>query len=178
MKLKKWALIPLAFLIVAAGLLVVIPSLKYQIYKALPVSARFWISSAASDKFLVGMIFFVEDNDRLMLVRHTYQDRWGLPGGWMEKGESIEEAAQREFHEEFGIQADQAKILRVQAVKSKPVIDIALSLHLAGTPTPDQLEVKQIQFFPLNALPPDIIATHKPYIEEYLRMHQSPSQTP
>ena len=168
MKRMKLLIFAAAHVIMGLVVLVAVPSLKFRIYRRLPVSLRFRISSVMSDKFLVGMVFFVEDKGRLMLVRHTYQDRWDLPGGWLEHGESIEDGARREIREEFGIEADDAKILKMNAVKSKPVIDVALSLHLLGTPRADQLEVRRIKFFPLDALPEDILRTHKPYIEESL----------
>lgn len=145
------------------------PSLKFKIYNWLPASLRFQISSAMSDHFLVGMIFFIEKDGCLMLVKHTYQNTWGLPGGWLEHGETIEEGARREIREEFGVDSDSPQILRTNAVKSKPVIDVALSLHLLGVPRPDQLEVKTAKFFPLDSLPDNIIRTHKPYINEYLK---------
>lgn len=178
MKPVKLLIFAGALAILGLVLLVAVPSLKFHIYKRLPVSLRFRISSAMSDKFLVGMVFFVEDKGRLMLVKHTYQDQWGLPGGWLEHGETIEEGARREIREEFGIDADDAKILKTNAVKSKPVIDVALSLHLLGTPRADQLEVRKIKFFPIDALPDDILRTHKPYIEEYLNRSASNDTPP
>jgi 8-oxo-dGTP pyrophosphatase MutT (NUDIX family) len=46
--------------------------------------------------------------DRLLLVRHTYGDRrWDLPGGALKRGEAPLSAAQREMHEELGVQTSQ-----------------------------------------------------------------------
>jgi 8-oxo-dGTP pyrophosphatase MutT (NUDIX family) len=44
--------------------------------------------------------------DRILLVRHTYGDRrWDLPGGAMKRREDPLSAAQREMHEELGIES-------------------------------------------------------------------------
>jgi 8-oxo-dGTP diphosphatase len=48
-------------------------------------------------------VIFVDDHDRLMLVRPTYKDYWDIPGGYVEPGETPREACVREVAEELGI---------------------------------------------------------------------------
>lgn len=45
------------------------------------------------------------DGGELLLVRHEGVDLWVLPGGQADDGEQFREAAQRELHEEAGIDA-------------------------------------------------------------------------
>jgi 8-oxo-dGTP pyrophosphatase MutT (NUDIX family) len=109
----------------------------FSIYKHLPKLMRWSISYALSSKFLVGMIFFVEKDGRLLLVRHAYQKAWSLPGGWLKKGETIEEGARREIKEEFGASITNIEILKTEAVKSKPVIEIAVGCRFVEPPKAD-----------------------------------------
>lgn len=47
--------------------------------------------------------FVTDDHHRLLLVHRRDNDRWALPGGAIELGESVAQAAIREVREETGI---------------------------------------------------------------------------
>jgi ADP-ribose pyrophosphatase YjhB (NUDIX family) len=48
----------------------------------------------------------VNDQDRLLLIRRSDNDNWALPGGAMDPGESISDAAIRETKEESGVDCE------------------------------------------------------------------------
>lgn len=48
----------------------------------------------------------VDDSGRVLLIRRTDNENWSLPGGAMEIGESIAQAAIRETKEETGIDCE------------------------------------------------------------------------
>lgn len=54
---------------------------------------------------LVASLFIVNDGNELLLVKETKVDKYGLPGGKVENGESMREAALRECLEETGLTA-------------------------------------------------------------------------
>lgn len=50
----------------------------------------------------VGVRLLLCAGDRVLLVKHTYQASWYLPGGGVQRGETLEQAARREAAEELG----------------------------------------------------------------------------
>jgi ADP-ribose pyrophosphatase YjhB (NUDIX family) len=53
-----------------------------------------------------GVGVFVRCNERVVLVRSTYQSWWGLPGGRVDRGETPRAAAARELREETSVAVD------------------------------------------------------------------------
>jgi 8-oxo-dGTP pyrophosphatase MutT (NUDIX family) len=53
---------------------------------------------------LVGVRLILMDGEQVLLVKHSYESRWNLPGGTVKKGETLEAAVRREAAEELGAQ--------------------------------------------------------------------------
>lgn len=49
------------------------------------------------------MCLVLNDAGEVLLVKNSYRRRWSLPGGWVDPGESFEDAVVREVAEETGV---------------------------------------------------------------------------
>ena len=72
-------------------------------------------------RIAIGCAAWVFDpvNQKALLIRRSDNKRWAVPGGYMEPGESVTEACEREVMEEAGIRV---KATRLVAVYSNPHI--------------------------------------------------------
>jgi len=65
---------------------------------------------------LVGVGSIIIENDRVVLVKRAHppiQGQWSIPGGVLEVGEFVRDAAIREAHEETGLIVEPAELLGV-----------------------------------------------------------------
>jgi 8-oxo-dGTP diphosphatase len=75
-------------------------------------------------------LILVEDG-RVLLVRHVHpdgRDFWCFPGGGVERGERVAEAARREAREELGIDVELLGVAHVQELPERgPLLDVFLT---------------------------------------------------
>jgi len=98
----------------------------------------------------------IRDDKFVMLVRHGYAPGWMLPGGGVERGETIYEAAVRELREETGLEAREEPHLHGFFLNPQfPGDHVAVFVvrQLAMSDFKPSLEIREARFFPLNALP-------------------------
>jgi ADP-ribose pyrophosphatase YjhB (NUDIX family) len=102
----------------------------------------------------------VDDEDRVILLRRGFdpgRGRWTFPGGFVDLGESVEEAAHRETDEELGIAIELGRLVGVYSRADDRVVLIVFLARALGRPqtTPEAIEVRP---FARSELPWDELA--------------------
>lgn len=139
-----------------------------------------WIRSKVGHDTIIlnfsGAIITNEKGEILLQKRSDKEDVWGLPGGAVEIGESIEETAIRELKEETGLDI---KVEYLVGVYSKyftqyPNGDVAQSICHAfkGTVTGglisiDNNETFDLQFFGKNNIPKLFVQQHADILNDF-----------
>ena len=118
---------------------------------------------------IVGVRVFMVKDGKLLLVKHSYQDLWFLPGGGVKRGETIEEAVRREAREEVGAKLGDVKLFgiftNVAEGKSDHIVVFTCSsfeIHANKSG-----EIEDCKFFAFDNLPENISPGQKRRIEEY-----------
>jgi 8-oxo-dGTP pyrophosphatase MutT (NUDIX family) len=63
----------------------------------------------------VGVLFYTKDTNRnLYLLRNQKEQVWGIPGGKVERGETLLDALERECREEVGFWPENAKLYPIE----------------------------------------------------------------
>jgi ADP-ribose pyrophosphatase YjhB (NUDIX family) len=131
----------------------------------------FW--SRLSRGKTLGVRVIARDADGgVMLVRHTYLKGWWLPGGGVDRGETVEDAAVRELREEAGLKAtSRPRLLSIHSNErffpGDHVLIFAVDAH-EPTQSSSRHEIAEARFFPLESLPEDLNRGSGQRLIEYL----------
>jgi 8-oxo-dGTP diphosphatase len=89
-----------------------------------------------------------------------FEAQWALPGGFIDKGERLVEAAQREMEEETGVQVAQEELQQLAAFGTPGrdprgwTISIVFWVHVpTGAHVQAGDDAAAVRWWPLNALP-------------------------
>lgn len=115
----------------------------------------------------------LRDGKEVLLVRHTYAPGWLLPGGGVDRGETIYQAAIREVIEEGAITPKEEPVLHGMFLNDRQfpgdhVACFVLRKFHAGEFKPG-LEIAEARFFSIDALPEGTTGGTRRRIDEVVR---------
>jgi 8-oxo-dGTP diphosphatase len=139
-----------------------------RIWKLLRGSFQWYILWLAHDKFIIGVSGVVlNDAGEILLLRHRYwkAGSWGLPSGYTNKSERLEEALAREVREETRYSIETLRQLRlVSGYKLRLEVSF-LGRITGGTLKIDPNEVLEARFFPPTQLPDGLLESHRELVK-------------
>ncbi len=124
-------------------------------------------------------VLIINDNRQVMLQLRADNHFWGIPGGAMELGETLEETARREVLEETGIIINNPKFFSLFSGENQHflypnkdevyyVIAVYIVTDYSGEISPNPEESEDVKFFDVENLPQNINPTDRPVIKEFL----------
>ena len=126
-------------------------------------------------------VLILDQHNGLLLQHRKDNHQWGLIGGSMEVGESLEDTARREAFEETGLELSELEWfdlfsgldLIYQCPNGDIVVNVVavyIAQSFRGKLKPDQSEANDLRFFPLTDLPTELSPPDRPVIKQYLRL--------
>ena len=124
--------------------------------------------------FTIGCFGVILRNKKILLVHRRDYDVWVMPGGGIEKSESLKECVKREVFEETGYRVSVGPLTGIYfKPKRSDLIFTFLCDILSGRPRLNK-EAQAIEFFPVNRLPRNMPANTKERIRDASRFKGKP----
>jgi 8-oxo-dGTP pyrophosphatase MutT (NUDIX family) len=114
----------------------------------------------------------VDGEGKVLLIKHTYTPGWYLPGGGIERGETAEQALERELMEEAGVRMTaRARLLSFHSndalFRGDHVLIYRIDAFETGEPSQTG-EIEEIAWFSPDALPDDVTRATRRRLAEAL----------
>jgi len=120
----------------------------------------------------VGVLVFNNRNEVLLGQRHSRigDKTWALPGGKVEKGETVMEAAKRELLEEVGMIAEKTRFISVafETFYGLDYMTFGVVATAKGKPQEKEKAIGSWKWFPLINLNISLFAPSERIIRNYL----------
>ncbi len=115
-------------------------------------------------------LILIQD-EKIVLVQHSYQPGWHIPGGGVKRGETLEQAVRREAREELGATLRRVRLQGLythfgEHKSDHLVLFVCEDFSLTGK---RDAEIERLEFFPVRSLPKGLSKSSGRRVEEYLR---------
>ncbi len=121
---------------------------------------------------ILGVNVAIIQEGKILLTKRRDFEVWCLPGGEVEAGESLAEAAIREAHEEVGLTIGLERLVgihsRPQWLATGGHVVLLSAKILAGELKTQPEEVIEARFFAVDELPTELLLGHRQQIEDAL----------
>ena len=111
-------------------------------------------------------------NDKILLTKRKDFEVWCMPGGRVEDGETVTQAAIRETLEETGLEVELTGVVGIYSIpKAKAwcnLIILFTARPAGGYMKSQESEVDEVRFFPIDEIPRELLWGHRQRISDAL----------
>ncbi|GHO83482.1 NUDIX domain-containing protein [Dictyobacter formicarum] len=157
-----------------------INQLLLRLWKLLRGRPQWYFLWFVHSKFIVGVSGVIFDEQgRILLLRHRFwmQAAWGLPGGYANRNERLEDTLRREVLEETGYSIQVTSLIRVVSGYRLRLEASYRGTFLGGREQLDNREVLEARFFKPDELPAGLLPSQREIIKLSLSSPPGPPAT-
>jgi ADP-ribose pyrophosphatase YjhB (NUDIX family) len=140
-----------------------------KFWRSLPPRIRRWSMRLTHARFTVtaGALIF-NDAGQILLLKHRFRagSGWGLPGGFLEKGEQPLDALRRELREEIALELEDVEIFAARSFKKPRQVEVLFRGRANGAVTPRTMEVERAEWFSTASLPDGLPRDQRRLVEQ------------
>lgn len=114
----------------------------------------------AVPRFRIGVFAVVHEHGRVLLARRRDSGWWNLPGGGLERGETVDEGAVREVLEETELLVEVERLIGVYSKPQSEEVVLTFACRVVGGSLAETDESTEFGWWPPDQLPPRTLPKH------------------
>ena len=146
------------------------------IWRTIPRFLRLKIIRLTQTKFTVSVAAVIFDAEgKVLLLDHVLRpgSGWGIPGGFVNRGEQPAVAIEREIHEETGLRLENIKLFRARIINKH--VEFIFQAQAKGAGEVKSREILAVEWFALDEMPEEMSAMQKVTVREVLNCRKTKS---
>jgi len=146
-------------------------SLMGGVWRKMPSRVRGWAIGLTNPRFMVSVgAVITDESGRVLLFKHVFRtgNGWGIPGGFIKRGENPEDALRRELCEEARLELVEIKFARARTFRRPQQLELIYRARAVGTPNTENFEIASFAWRTREELSEHLSAAQRRLIESVL----------